>query len=219
MKVVGKRLKRNKSFNYVPSDTASTSSRSASVDPYRDEDDDVTPPPGFDETRRPSSGSEKFSESRSESFRGMVANDVPAPEYPPGLEVDGGKDEPTIPPPRSESFRGMVANGVEVPAYPPGLSVEGTEKRPSAAPPSSQPSMGSGKKELSETERTNMDIAQKTYDLLKQNGGGMTVKEIAGIIQLPKTNLRMHERAQVGVAVKAHSETFSLSSMNSGEFL
>ncbi|EYB82931.1 hypothetical protein Y032_0346g3129 [Ancylostoma ceylanicum] len=75
--------------------------------------------------------------------------------------------------------------------------------------------MSSGKKELSETERTNLDIAQKTYDLLKQHGGGMTVKEIAGIITLPKTNLRMHERAQVGVAVKAHSETFTLSSMNS----
>ncbi|EYB82932.1 hypothetical protein Y032_0346g3130 [Ancylostoma ceylanicum] len=130
----------NKSFNYVPSETASTSSRSASVDPYRDEDDDdMPPPPGLNEPRPRSPGSEKFSESRSESFRGMVANDVPAPEYPPGLEVDGGKDEPTIPPPRSETFRGMVASDVEVPAYPPGLSVEGTEKQPATAASSGQP--------------------------------------------------------------------------------
>ncbi|VDM77218.1 unnamed protein product, partial [Strongylus vulgaris] len=75
-----------------------------------------------------------------------------------------------------------------------------------------------GGRELTKTQSCNLDIAQKIYDLLKTPVNRMTVREIANRIadKLPEKNDGMTATAKVGMAVKAHSETFSLSALNAG---
>ncbi|KAK6731521.1 hypothetical protein RB195_007773 [Necator americanus] len=147
---------------------------------------------------------------RQESFRAMVACDVEAPDYPPGLPIDDPKDDSLSPHSHPDSLAEVKDDSK---AYPPGLSAQGAQGEPT---PSLLPdTISVGGRELTEEQLSKLDIAQKTYDLLKQANAGMSVKEIASRIQLPKSRFDVNTRAQIGVALIAHLETFSLSSMDS----
>ncbi|CAJ0596015.1 unnamed protein product [Cylicocyclus nassatus] len=195
----------NKAFNYAPRESTSrSSSPCASADKSGDENDRSTAGGG-----RPGSATSGHYDEPVQSFREMVGKHAVTPEYPPGLGV-GGANEENIDPSfagHPESFHDIAASGAETPDYPPGLGIGQS---------SASVRTKSSDRELTETQRCNLEVAQKVYDLLSQTEGGLSVQEIADRIgdKLPKRNNDMIPTAKVGTAVHAHSETFTLSATN-----